>query len=220
MKLFEGFTVSINKISFFPFAPARKALSLVSLRPQSNDTIQFTLQRISKIKTLTMNRTKAALIFIILACCGLLGFALYLQLVLDMLPCPLCVMQRYAFALIALASIFALIFPNLQRKSMAASAIFGCIGAGIAGYQLWVISQPLGSCGADPLSGPMNNFFIAQLFPTMFKANGLCETPYDPILGLSIPAWALTWFLVFVIASFTLIMSKKKERVFFGKIRG
>jgi disulfide bond formation protein DsbB len=177
-------------------------------------------QPILKIKTIAMNRNKAALILIILACSGLLGFALYLQLVLDMLPCPLCVMQRYAFALIAVACVIALIFPNFQRKSMAASAVFGLIGAGVAGYQLWAIAQPLGSCGADPLSGPMNSFFIAQLFPVMFKANGLCETPYDPILGLSIPAWALTWFLVFVIASFTLIFSKKKERVFFGKIRG
>ena len=33
---------------------------------------------------------------IVLICAGLLGAAMYMQLVLDMLPCPLCVIQRCA----------------------------------------------------------------------------------------------------------------------------
>lgn len=163
-----------------------------------------------------MNRTKALLIAIIFAYLGLLGFALYLQLVLDMLPCPLCVMQRYAFALIALASLVALIMPKMKRAAMSASVLFSLIGGGIAGYQLWAIAQPMGSCGADPLSDPMNSFFIVKLFPTMFQANGLCETPYDPILGLSIPAWACVWFIMFAIAAIYLLVNKPKEHSIFA----
>ena len=163
-----------------------------------------------------MNRTKALLIAIIFACLGLLGFALYLQLVLDMLPCPLCVMQRYAFALIALASFAALIMPKLKRAAMSASLLFSLTGGGIAGYQLWSIAQPMGSCGVDPLSDPMNSFFIAKLFPTMFQANGLCETPYDPILGLSIPAWACVWFVVFALTAVYLLVNKPKEHSIFA----
>lgn len=166
-----------------------------------------------------MTRLQISLITIILACCGLLGYAMYMQIVLDMLPCPLCVMQRYGFALIALACIFALILPKSHRFLMGCSALFSVIGGGVAGYQLWVIAQPHGSCGVDPLTGPLNNFFVAKIFPTMFQANGLCETPYDPILGLSIPAWALVWFVAFFFASLVLYFSLKKERVFFGKIR-
>lgn len=163
-----------------------------------------------------MNRTKALLITIILACLGLLGFALYLQLVLDMLPCPFCVMQRYAFALIAIVCLLSLIKPKFMRGAMSASLSFSLIGGGIAAYQLWVIAQPLGSCGADQLSGPINSLFPAKLFPVMFRANGLCETPYDPILGLSIPTWALLWFLAFAIASVYLLMSKPKEHSIFA----
>jgi disulfide bond formation protein DsbB len=163
-----------------------------------------------------MNRIKAILIATILACIGLLGFALYLQLVLDMLPCPLCVMQRYAFALIALASFAALIMPKLKRAAMSASLLFSLTGGGIAGYQLWSIAQPMGSCGVDPLSDPMNSFFIAKLFPTMFQANGLCETPYDPILGLSIPAWACVWFVVFALTAVYLLVNKPKEHSIFA----
>lgn len=166
-----------------------------------------------------MNRTKALLLFTFFACAGLLGFALYMQLVLDMLPCPLCVAQRYAFALIGLSSLLALLVPTLLRRAAMSSVLFSLTGAGLAGYQLWVIAQPPGSCGADPWSGPLNHFFMAQLFPTMFKAIGLCETPYDPILGLSIPAWAVVWFALFGFIAITLLMSNKKERVFFRKIR-
>ena len=163
-----------------------------------------------------MNRTKALLIAIILACLGLLGFALYLQLVLDMLPCPLCVMQRYAFALIAIACLLVLIMPKMNRAAMSASLLFSIIGGGIAGYQVWAMAQPMGSCGADPLSDPMNSFFIAKLFPVMFQANGLCETPYDPILGLSIPAWACVWFVAFAVASVYLLLNKPKEHRIFA----
>lgn len=166
-----------------------------------------------------MQRTQALLIAIILACLGLLGFALYLQLVLDMLPCPLCVMQRYGFALIALASLIALLLPKFKRYAMSVSLASSLLGGGIAGYQLWVISQPLTSCGTDPISGPLNNFFMAKLFPLMFKANGLCETPYDPILGLSIPAWACVWFVLFALASiFMLIYKPKPVSIFANKL--
>ena len=166
-----------------------------------------------------MNRTKAALFFIFLACAGLLGVAMYLQIVLDMLPCPLCVLQRYGFALIGIIALIALALPSLQRKLMVASTLFGCFGAGIASYQLWAISQPPGACGVDKVEVIVNGFFVADLLPIMFKANGLCETPYDPILGLSIPTWSLLWFIAFVFASILLFASKKKERNFFGKIR-
>lgn len=167
-----------------------------------------------------MNRTKTLLLFTFFACAGLLGFGLYMQTVWDMLPCPLCVLQRYAFAFIGIGSLLALVAPKFLRGVAMSSLLFSLAGAGLATYQLWVISQPPGSCGADPLSGPLNSFFVAQLFPTMFKAIGLCETPYDPILGLSIPAWALVWFTLFGLVAVAILICNKKERVFFGKIRG
>ena len=166
-----------------------------------------------------MNRLKITLITILLTCIGLLGFALYLQIALEIFPCPLCVGQRYVFILIALVCVFALITPSMHRFNMLLGALISLIGVGMAGYHFWVLAQPHGSCGVDPWAAPLNDFFMAKLFPIMFQTIGLCETPYDPILGLSIPAWALVWFVVFTIAFIVLFFSKKKERVFFGKIR-
>ena len=42
-------------------------------------------------------------------CFSLIGAALYMQLALDMLPCPLCVLQRYAFIGIGLFALIRLV---------------------------------------------------------------------------------------------------------------
>lgn len=132
------------------------------------------------------------------ACCALLGLALYLQLVEDMLPCPLCVLQRYAFILVALFCLLAL-RANVRLWSTLAALAAALGGAGVALYHVWVLAHPALSCGTDPLETALNRIPPAQWLPVLFRADGLCETPYDPILGLSIPAWALVWFVTFAL---------------------
>jgi len=39
---------------------------------------------------------KPLILLVALACIAMLAVGLYLQLVLEMLPCPLCILQRYA----------------------------------------------------------------------------------------------------------------------------
>ena len=41
------------------------------------------------------------------ACSALLGFGLYLQHVVGLEPCPMCILQRYAFVAIALVALIA-----------------------------------------------------------------------------------------------------------------
>lgn len=165
-----------------------------------------------------MNRTKIALITTALICLGLLLVALYLQLVEKMLPCPLCVMQRYAFIGIGLSCLIALILPRAVRRIGFAlgfgSALFGI---GSAAYHLWILFHPEVSCGIDPLETGLNKIILADVLPVLLKANGLCDTPYPPIFGLSIPAWALIWFLIFALVLGVLLFSKKKARELFGK---
>ncbi|CAN5890152.1 disulfide bond formation protein B [soil metagenome] len=165
-----------------------------------------------------MNRTKLSLIATTVSCVVLLLIALYLQLVEKMLPCPLCVMQRYAFAAVALSCLVALALPAAVRRVGVALGLLSALsGIGIAGYHLWVLAHPEVSCGIDPLETGLNKIFIAKLLPVLFKADGLCDTPYPPILGLSIPAWAMLWFLLHGIILGLLFFSKKKERELFGK---
>ena len=141
------------------------------------------------------------LLLIALAGIAMLGVGLYLQLVLDMLPCPLCIMQRYAFAAVSLLCLIAFVLPvSRQRQGALLAALASLTGAGIAIRHLWVKAHPTISCGIDPLETSLNKIFIAKWLPALFHADGLCTTEYDPIFGLSIPQWALVWFVIFAIA--------------------
>jgi disulfide bond formation protein DsbB len=147
-----------------------------------------------------MKTSKPVLLAVAVVSAALLGFALYLQHVQNMLPCPLCIMQRYAFAAVAL---ICLLFAILPRGTVKLGALLGAlaalVGAGVAGWHLWVKAHPSVSCGIDPLETSLNKIPSAELLPFMFKADGLCTTEYAPILGLSIPQWSLTWFVIFTI---------------------
>jgi len=153
-----------------------------------------------------MKTLRPVLLTVAAICLMLLGVALYLQHALDMLPCPLCVIQRYAFAAVA---VFCLVGAFLPRTGAAVAAALAGLsalaGAGVAGWHLWIKSQPSASCGIDPLETSLNTIPSAKLLPFLFEANGLCSTEYPPILGLSIPQWSLIWFvLLFLVLAYAL----------------
>lgn len=127
---------------------------------------------------------------------ALIAYALYLQHVQGMQPCPLCVIQRYAFLAV---SLIGFIFAALPRGATRTGASLGVLaalsGAGVAAWHLWVKAHPTISCGIDPLETSLNRIPTAELMPFLFQADGLCATEYAPILGLSIPQWSLIWFV-------------------------
>jgi disulfide bond formation protein DsbB len=147
-----------------------------------------------------MKTPKSVLLIVAFTSIALLGFALYLQHVERMQPCPMCIIQRYAFATVALICIvFALLPHGSARAGAGLGALVSLAGAGAAGWHLWVKANPTISCGIDPLETSLNTIPTANLLPFLFKADGLCTTEYAPILGLSIPQWSLVWFIVFAI---------------------
>lgn len=145
-----------------------------------------------------MKKYQIALLAIAIASLALVGVALYFQFVEFMLPCPLCVIQRYAFILLATGCLIGITGSGLWRKIGCCVGLYASIsGAGVALYQLYVIAHPSIKCGADPIQTAVNNLPFASWLPTVFLAEGMCGTYYDPFLGLSIPQWSLVWFAVF-----------------------
>ena len=140
-------------------------------------------------------KSRHLLLAVAAVCIALLAAAMYMQIGLNMQPCPLCVLQRYAFVAIA---IFCLVGGlGGFTKPGAGLALLGALsGIGIAGYHLYVKAHPDFSCGIDPLETSLNTIPTARLFPSLFKANGFCSTDYGPILGLSIAMWAMVWFVI------------------------
>lgn len=155
---------------------------------------------------------KPLLLLISLACVGMLAVGLYLQLQLEMLPCPLCILQRYAFVLVALCALLSVVMPaRLLWLGAALTSLAALIGAGVAIRHLWVKAHPSVSCGIDPLETSLNEIFSARWFPVLFQADGLCTTEYEPILGLSIPTWALLWFLVFAMLGAIIVLISRRR---------
>lgn len=147
-----------------------------------------------------MKTSKPVLITVGLIALGLVGFALFLQHVKGQMPCPLCVIQRYVFILLALVCF---LFAALPRGAIRAGASLGALtalgGAAVAGWHVWVKAHPSVSCGIDPLETALNRYPTAELLPFVFKADGLCSAEYPPILGLSNPQWSLIWFSAFAL---------------------
>jgi protein dithiol:quinone oxidoreductase len=142
---------------------------------------------------------------IFLACVGLMGFGLYLQHVEKLEPCPLCIFQRYAFVVSGLIALIAAIHG--ARKI--AAWVYGTllilsagIGAVIAGRQSWLQHNPpnILECGPD-LAYMLDSLPLAQVLPKVFKGEGDCAKVTWKFLCLSIPEWALAWFVLFIIGA-------------------
>jgi disulfide bond formation protein DsbB len=146
-----------------------------------------------------MVNNRSLLLSIAVASFGLIGVALYLQHGLDMLPCPLCVIQRYLFIAIG---VFALIGAYTSKpKALAGLGLLAALGGlGTAGKHLWVLAHPGLSCGIDPMETFLNKIPTATALPFLFKADGLCEDALAPWFGLSIPQWSFLWFGLFTLA--------------------
>ena len=144
-----------------------------------------------------MPTNRQLLIAMAIACFALLGGALYFQHVKLMPPCPLCVIQRYAFLF---AGIFALLaaFAKNQKPWIALALVSALGGAYTVGKHLYVLANPGFSCGIDPTTTLLNKLPTATVIPWLFEADGLCESAGDLIMGLSIPHWSAVGFALLV----------------------
>ena len=83
-------------------------------------------------------RPRLIYLAIFLACAGLMGFGLYLQHVENLEPCPLCILQRYAFIATGLVALIAAIQgPGKVGRWLYAVLIVAAAGSGaiVAGRQ-------------------------------------------------------------------------------------
>ncbi|MCS3419286.1 MULTISPECIES: disulfide bond formation protein B [Pseudomonas] len=153
------------------------------------------------IDELRLGRERRFLVLLGIICLALIGGALYMQVVLGEAPCPLCILQRYALLLIA---IFA--FIGAAMRTTRSVTIFEALvtlsalgGVAAAGYHVYIQFFPKVSCGIDVLQPIVDGLPLASVFPLGFQVDGFCETPYPPVLGLSLAQWALVAFVLTVI---------------------
>ncbi|NIE60439.1 MULTISPECIES: disulfide bond formation protein B [unclassified Burkholderia] len=131
---------------------------------------------------------------------ALVAGALWIQLVWQEDPCPLCIIQRYLFLLIALFAFVGAAGGRRVALLRGLSLATALAGAAVAIRHIYVQAHPGFSCGFDALQPLVDSLPPAHWLPLVFKVGGLCETLYPPILGLSLPMWALAGFAVIAAA--------------------
>ena len=158
-----------------------------------------------------MITSRSILRAIALVCLALVGVALYLQHAQNMLPCPLCVIQRYLFIAIALCCAVGA-YGGKPRLGAGLGLIGALAGLGVVGKHLWVLAHPGLSCGIDPMETALNKIPTATMLPWLFKAEGLCENATDGLFGLSIPQWSAVWFVLLTLALVWVLFARRRAR--------
>lgn len=145
-------------------------------------------------------RRICASIFIVIA--GLLATSLYLQHVVGLEPCPLCILQRYEFVMVALFALVAALTPGLVSKiAHGVALLFAIAGGSTAAWHVYLQLNPpqFASCGPG-LETMLTELPLARALPRIFHGSGDCSEVQWTFFGISIAGWSLVWFTIFFIA--------------------
>lgn len=165
------------------------------------------------LRALNARRIYGAVVAIVVA---LLAAALYYQHVEGLEPCPLCILQRIAFICVGLTALVAYLFnPGIVGRMFFGllTALFSAAGAGVAARNIWLQHLPpdqVPECGPG-LGYLIDAFPLAKALPMVLQGSGECANVAWTMLGLSIPAWALGWFLVFFMAGVAAMFLRERR---------
>lgn len=129
-------------------------------------------------------------------CAGMMGYALYAEHVLYLMPCPLCIFERIGVIALGLFFLIAAIHdPSGKGRyvytGLIALAAIG--GAGVATWHVYIQNLPadeVPSCGPG-FNYIMDTFNFGEALRMIFTGSGECASIDWQLLGLSMPAWVL-----------------------------
>ncbi|HYQ70710.1 MAG TPA: disulfide bond formation protein B [Gammaproteobacteria bacterium] len=140
-----------------------------------------------------------------LACIAMMGTALiYFQFLLQLEPCPLCIMQRMVVISIAVVLLVATLHnPRGQgvRVYGALVTLVAATGAAIAGRHVYLQNLPpdqVPECGPG-LDYILEVFPLSEALQMVLHGSGECAEVLWRFLGLSIPGWTLIAFSGFIL---------------------
>lgn len=135
---------------------------------------------------------------------GLFLAAFYMEYVMGLVPCALCLAQRIALGLTLLFAVIALLSPLWGRAiGLLLMGFSALAGAALAGRQVWLQSLPpdqVPDCGPD-IYFMLDRFPLAESLRAMLLGTGNCAEVQWTFLTLSIPQWTLLWFLLYLLVA-------------------
>ena len=143
-------------------------------------------------------------------CAVLIGVALYMEYVMGLEPCPLCMLQRWAVVGTGIVALLAAVIGPWAwgiRVGGVGVALASAVGATLAGRQLWLQSLP---ADAVPPCGPgydylRETFPLTDVIRMAFEGSGDCAEVQWTFLGLSIPGWTMVFFVATAVVGLFLL---------------
>lgn len=148
------------------------------------------------------------------ACIAALVYAIvWLQVYRGLEPCPLCVLDRVAFAIAAAVFLLAALHgPGaLGRRLYALAALVPlAFGVAIAGRHVWLQHLPADQV---PACGPsfeylVESFPLSQALGMILRGSGSCAEVQWRFLALSIPEWTLVLFVALALLALWLLLRR------------
>ena len=136
--------------------------------------------------------------------CAILGSSIYLELSSGLTPCPLCILQRFAFVLLAFFFLLGIFLSSrrwgriLVNLLAFLSAVFGMT---FAGRQVWLQHFHTGAgneCGVS-LQYMLQVLPLNEVAQKVFIGSAECTERGWEFLSLNMAEWALLWFIAFLI---------------------
>ncbi|RZL52242.1 MAG: disulfide bond formation protein B [Variovorax sp.] len=154
---------------------------------------------------------RRALALICAACLAMLAFGAYLQHVVGLEPCPMCIVQRYALMLVAVFTALGALARGRtgQRIGSGLALLLAIGGAFTAAKQSLLQWYPpeVVTCGRD-IYGMIETFPLQRALPMIFRGSGDCTKIDWTFLGLSIANWSFIAFAVFAVLLLLLIVRR------------
>jgi len=151
---------------------------------------------------MTIPNNRIIYIGIFLFTVAMIGIAMYMEHVMYLEPCPLCIMQRIFFIATGVVTLIAAIHnPKMVGKKVygLTGAFMAIAGSGFAIRQIYLQHLPEDQI---PQCLPSVGYMLEMEFPMrdvlelLLKGDGNCAEVVwvDPIIGLGIPQWSLVGF--------------------------
>ncbi len=157
-------------------------------------------------------RPRAWLAGVAMWCVGLLAFGLYLQHVVGLEPCPMCIVQRYALVLVTLSVALAAALGGRGRAALTGvAAVLAVGGAFVAARQSWLQWFPpeILTCGRD-FYGMVEAFPLKRAIPMIFRGSGDCSAVDWTFLGLTIANWSFLNFVAIAALLLALLVVRRR----------
>jgi|EndMetStandDraft_9_1072997.scaffolds.fasta_scaffold89124_1 disulfide bond formation protein DsbB len=149
-------------------------------------------------------------------CVLVLAIAVFLQYKVEIIPCPLCIIQRFIITLLGLFFLMGALF-NFEAVTRCflhtLTFLFAVVGSVVASRQLWLEHFPsdqLVSCQAA-IAQYSTSIYFHKIIELFFQGTSNCGSGTWRFLNLTIPGWTLVIFIILAAISLRQVYINRRK---------